>query len=383
MAYHYLSAGVLLHAITGIELLAMLAVALIMEAAPNTYLVLSVLGLFPILTQLDARSRFQEYKKVRDQLIRYGPDRRIFKSMAASRCQRDAAMAAARQLGCAADGSAFFTAAGYRWYHLVPEFALRHSAFLLQAAFWRETFFVPTYHARHPFSGGSRMALPGFFRTVGASVKHSWPFFLAVIAILSVVASRSLAYEEVEDLVDMVATDQVFTAVIDGRREFTENRRPDETIAWQGAKGEIGAFLTTERLLAVTITSGRWNTQPLKVNEKRNSPRILLGKHLLVMLSDERLVGFGTQTSGFFQVRRPLGERIVAEAIEGRVAAVIMPSRAFGFSSNRRGAAEIRFRRLERFETLKTTYNKITLKTSQRLITLTSRDTVWRDFELK
>jgi hypothetical protein len=206
---------------------------------------------------------------------------------------------------------------------------------------------------------------------------------IGVFFVPFLLASGVMAYEEVEDLVDIVATDRTFNAVIDGRRSFTEDRRPGETIAWQGAKGEVGAYLTNLRLLAVSVTSGKWRTQHLKVNEKRQEPRILLGKHLLVMVSRERFVGFGTATGGFFEVRRPIGEQVLVEEIGGRVAALITPSRAFGFSSNRMGAAEIRFRRDEKFESIKTTYNKITLRTSERLITLESRDAAWRAFELK
>jgi hypothetical protein len=158
--YSYLSTGVLLHAITVAEVSAIVAMTACMDSTPSIVLVIMAAGLFPLFTQLDARSRFQEYKKVRDQLIRYGPDRRIFKSMAASRCQRDAAMAAARQLGYAADTRAFFSAAGYRWYHLAPDFVARHPAFFTHAAFWRGTFFVATYHARYPVPAAPRIDVP-------------------------------------------------------------------------------------------------------------------------------------------------------------------------------------------------------------------------------
>ena len=170
MTCHYLSANLLLHAITMVELLAMLAMIRFMDATVYTGLVLAAFGLFPLFTQLDARSRFQEYRKVLDQLIRYGPDRRIFKSMAGSRCRRDAAMAAARQLGYATAGSALYTAAGYRWYHLVPDFVMRHPLFFLNAAFWHDTFFVPTYHARYPLSGNMRMTVPVWSGQAGKSL---------------------------------------------------------------------------------------------------------------------------------------------------------------------------------------------------------------------
>jgi hypothetical protein len=114
-----------------------------------------MLGVYTLFTQLDARSRFQEYKKVRDQLVRYGPDRRIFRSVAQSRCQRDAALAAARRLGHGAVCRAFFTAAGYRWYHLLPDFVYHRPRYLLSPAFYRATFFMPTYHGRYSTAIGT------------------------------------------------------------------------------------------------------------------------------------------------------------------------------------------------------------------------------------
>ena len=193
----------------------------------------------------------------------------------------------------------------------------------------------------------------------------------------------AMAYEEVEDLVDIFATDSAFIAVVDGKRNFSEAKGSSETILWQGAKGEIGAFLTNDRLLAVSTRSGQWNARPLKINEKKEPPHMLIAAHLLIMLTGERIVTFGTHTGGFVQTRLPIGESIIAQAAEGRVAAVVTPSRAFGFSSYRRGVAEIRFQLKENVISLKTTYNKITLRTSLRLITLKAEDAVWRQFDLK
>ncbi len=200
---------------------------------------------------------------------------------------------------------------------------------------------------------------------------------------LLMTTALAMAYEEVEDLVDIFSTDSAFIAVVDGRRNFSEDHRAKETLLWQGAKGEVGAFLTSQRLLAVSVKSGQWNTRSLKINEKKVTPNMLIGSHLLIMLTTERIVAFGTDTGGFFQTRLPIGESAIAKAAEGRVAAVVTPARAFGFSSYRRGVAEIRFQIKERFESLSTTYNKITLRTSRRLITLRAADAVWREFDLQ
>ena len=152
----YLSAGILLHAITVAELLTITVIATFIGGHPLAYPVLVSLSLFPLFTQLDARSRFQEYKRVKDQVARYGPDRRIFKSVAGSRCQRDAALAAANQLGYGSRCRACFSAAGYRWYHLLPDFVKGQPRFLISAAFWRTTFFMPTYQARERLFADSK-----------------------------------------------------------------------------------------------------------------------------------------------------------------------------------------------------------------------------------
>ncbi|WP_372679551.1 hypothetical protein [Desulfosarcina sp.] len=204
-----------------------------------------------------------------------------------------------------------------------------------------------------------------------------------VVVVLFMMTQWALAYEEVEDLVDIFSTDSAFIAVVDGKRNFSEAKTSSETILWQGAKGEIGAFLTNERLLAVSTRSGQWNVIALKANEKKEPPDMLIAAHLLLMLTGERIVAFGTHTGGFFQTRMPIGEPVVAKSAEGRVAAVVTPARAFGFSTFRRGAAEIRFKLKETVVSAKATYTKITLQTSQRLITLKAEDAVWRQFDLK
>ena len=150
----YLSAGILLHAITVFELFTILVIATLVGAHPLKYPILMMLCLFTLFSQLDARSRFQEYKKVRDQLTEYGPDKRIFKSVSNSRCQRDVALAAARQLGYETNCRVYFTVAGYRWHHLLPNFVKDHPRFFFSIAFWRTTFFASSYHSRYPVQAG-------------------------------------------------------------------------------------------------------------------------------------------------------------------------------------------------------------------------------------
>lgn len=102
----------------------------------------------PILAQLDARSRYQNFKQLKDQFIIYGYDTRILKPVLKSRCQRDAAVLAAYRTGYGDNCVGFFRNAGYRWYHLLPDFVFTHPQFLLTPYFWKTTFFCPTYHSK-------------------------------------------------------------------------------------------------------------------------------------------------------------------------------------------------------------------------------------------
>ena len=209
-------------------------------------------------------------------------------------------------------------------------------------------------------------------------IRRKLPLIIAML----VIPVAAGGYEEVEDLVEIFVIDRDLVAIVDGRSRFVEAMRSDEKVLWQGAKGEIGAFLTTDRLLAVSITSGQWNSRYLKISEKKSGLDMLLAAHLVLMLSDERVLAFGTHTGGFFQVRLPVGEAVLAKAAKGRVAAVATASFAYGFSTYRRGVSEFRFRRDETLVSLKATYNKITMQTSDRVVSLDAEDAVWRTFEL-
>lgn len=153
----YVRVGRLLHVITAAELVMFY---LFYSNLPITFtegfelglvfrwLLLSLFTTLPILGQLDARSRFQNYKQIKDQLLLYGFDERILRPTLKSRCLRDAALVAADELGYGDRCRAHFFSCGYRWYHLVPDFVFQSPQFLLSRYFWRTTFFVSGYRPR-------------------------------------------------------------------------------------------------------------------------------------------------------------------------------------------------------------------------------------------
>lgn len=85
---------------------------------------------------------------LRDQFYFFGFQPRIIKPFIKSRCQRDAALAAAYELGLAEVCKKHFYEKGYRWFHVFPDFVFARPQFLLTKHFWLTTFFAKKYKAK-------------------------------------------------------------------------------------------------------------------------------------------------------------------------------------------------------------------------------------------
>jgi len=109
-----------------------------------------VFGL-PLIAQLDIRSRYQNYKLVKDNLYIYGFQTRLVKPFIRSSCQRDAVKVAADELGMLHQCREYFKSNGYKWYHLVPDIVLKKPSVLFTKNFWSTTLFTKTYHPRIDF----------------------------------------------------------------------------------------------------------------------------------------------------------------------------------------------------------------------------------------
>ncbi len=104
---------------------------------------------FLVTTQLDAYSRYQNYKFVKDLLYKHGFRELLLKPFAHSRCQRDAAFEASKQLNYSIQTNQYYKKLGYRWYHILPTAVVRNPMVLLQKGFWITTFFVPHYESKY------------------------------------------------------------------------------------------------------------------------------------------------------------------------------------------------------------------------------------------
>jgi hypothetical protein len=156
----YLRLGYLLHVMTIAEIVVIISCFQnfdLISWAKDEFIVLKSVFLIafvtaPIFPQCDARSRYQNYKQVKDHLYLYGFQPRIIKPFSFSRCQRDAVITAAEELGMEKECTNYFIKQGHRWYHVLPDFLYHKPGYLFQKAFWLNTFFAKYYQSKIDFS---------------------------------------------------------------------------------------------------------------------------------------------------------------------------------------------------------------------------------------
>jgi len=104
------------------------------------------------LVMADGWSRFQNYKRAKDQFFIHGFNRRIANTYIGSKCQRMAAEVAAEELGINDEVKAYYIQAGVKWYHYVPYFMLKQPLFLIKKKFWSRTFLEKNYTPKFNYS---------------------------------------------------------------------------------------------------------------------------------------------------------------------------------------------------------------------------------------
>nr|WP_315175321.1 hypothetical protein [uncultured Flavobacterium sp.] len=109
----------------------------------------SFLHIFLVLA--DGWSRFQNYKRAKDQFFVHGFNRRICDTYIVSKCQRIAASVAANELGYKDQIDDYYKQKGVKWYHFIPYFMVNDPLFLFKKKFWNRTFLEPSYHSRFDY----------------------------------------------------------------------------------------------------------------------------------------------------------------------------------------------------------------------------------------
>jgi hypothetical protein len=194
-------------------------------------------------------------------------------------------------------------------------------------------------------------------------------------------AIPSNSKDDIEDLVYIEQADRKIIAIRDGIPATPFELRSKEEVLWLDSDGYIGALLTNERFIAISLSSPGWLETPLRSKEAYDGSPIL-SPTLALLVTKERVIRFDAISHRFIEQSLRLDEKFVAAEANDYVAVVISSRRALGLASGDSGFREIRFRTSETFQSLKTTPQVVTVRTSWRILTFGASSPSWSEVRL-
>jgi hypothetical protein len=206
----------------------------------------------------------------------------------------------------------------------------------------------------------------------------------AVLASLSLIFSANCSYaeEDLEDLIDLFESNRKIIAVIEGNKTNAVNLRLEETVLWHGSSGYMGALLTNHSFYVISVSSGRWQSLPLKIQESEKAAASL-SPYIALLVTKDRAVVFDAASSRFIETPLPIYDELVSVKVENFVAVVVTSGRAFGFAEGTSAFAMIPLRVRETVESVKITSGKAVIHTSDRLLTFEKSGHGWHEHRLK
>jgi hypothetical protein len=100
---------------------------------------------------MDGWSRYQNYKRAKDQFFTHGFHPRIAMFYINSKCQRMAAETAGEELGIKDEVQKCYADCGVKWYHYIPYFMIKEPFFLFKKMFWSRTFLEEKYTSKYNY----------------------------------------------------------------------------------------------------------------------------------------------------------------------------------------------------------------------------------------
>lgn len=103
------------------------------------------------LVLMDGWSRYQNYKRVKDQFYIYGFNTKTANHYKGSKCQRSAIITASKELGLKEKAVSFYKRQGIKWYYFIPQFMVKDPFFIIKRSFWSRTFMEKKYVSKFDF----------------------------------------------------------------------------------------------------------------------------------------------------------------------------------------------------------------------------------------
>jgi hypothetical protein len=207
-------------------------------------------------------------------------------------------------------------------------------------------------------------------------------FLISIICLFIFgITISSYAEEEIEDLIDIAESKGKIIAIIEGRKTITFDLRPNEKVQWSGSRGHLGAFLTDQHFFVISTSLNAWQALPLRLDESAKGVASL-SPYIALLVTGDRAIGFDATSNRFIETQLPIHDELLAAEAEKYVAVVITSIRAFGLAAESSAFTEINLRVNETLEDIKLTYSKVTVRTSDRLLTFEASGSTWKEHRL-
>ena len=203
-----------------------------------------------------------------------------------------------------------------------------------------------------------------------------------ILSIILAYTISSNAEEEIEDLIDIAESKGKVIAVINGEQSIPVTLRQNEKVLWSDSSGNLGAFLTDSRFFVISTTSGSWHGLRLNIDEPEKAIASL-SPFMVLLVTGERAIGYSASTNKFVEKRLPLFEELIAAETGRYVAVVITSRRAFGLGVKSSSFIEVRIRIKETVEEIKATFSKVTVRTSDRVLSFVADSFTWKEHRIK
>jgi len=101
------------------------------------------------------------------------------------------------------------------------------------------------------------------------------------------------------------------------------------------------------------------------------------------LVTGDRAIGYSASTDKFIETRFPLYDEQIAAETGRYIAVVITSGRAYGLGVKSSSFIEVRLGIKETIKEVKVTFNKATVRTSDRLLSFVADGFAWKEHKLK
>lgn len=163
-------------------------------------------------------------------------------------------------------------------------------------------------------------------------LKRQKIYTILIFLFIMVFTTLSNAEEEIEDLIDIFESNSKLVAIIEGKKTISFDLPANEKVLWSDSKGNLGAFLTNNRVFVISTSLGIWKYLHLRSDEPEEA-KTSLSPNIVLLAFGDRAIGYDASLNQFIETQLPLHDELLAVETGKYVAVVITSSRAFGLYS--------------------------------------------------